>query len=79
MPNAPKDTRPTLGFSLDDVFEHDLHVMKALRGLLDIAETAMPDTYYATDSRVRRAKRLMNKIRRRWGGYGEKAIWNIKP
>jgi hypothetical protein len=53
--------------------------MKALRGLLDIAETAMPDTYYATDSRVRRAKRLMNKIRRRWGGYGEKAIWNIKP
>ena len=30
--------------------------IKAIQGLLKIAEMAMPDTYYATDSRVKYAK-----------------------
>lgn len=30
--------------------------VSAVRGLLEIAETAMPDTYFASDSRVRAAR-----------------------
>lgn len=37
-------------------------VRRALRGLLKIAEMAMPDTFFATDSRVRAAKKLLKKL-----------------
>lgn len=33
---------------------------KAIRGLLEVAEIAMPESYFQTDSRVRRAKRWLN-------------------
>jgi len=35
---------------------------KVIEGLLEIAELAMPDTYYATDRRVRRAKRHLKTL-----------------
>lgn len=34
-------------------------VARALRGLLKIAEMAMPDSFYATDPRVRRGHKLL--------------------
>ena len=39
-------------------------VEKVIAGLLEIAEMAMPDTYFATDSRVKAAKALLKKIKR---------------
>ena len=42
-------------------------VQKVVRGLLKIARLAMPDTYFETDSRVRRAQRLMIKLKRKEG------------
>ena len=38
-------------------------VLATLKGLLAIAKLAMPDTYYMTDRRVRRALRLLNAQR----------------
>jgi hypothetical protein len=37
-------------------------VIKAIKGLLKIAETAMPDTYYASDSRCKYARRLLAEL-----------------
>lgn len=39
------------------------------KGLIQIAETAMPDTYLATDSRVKRARRVL----KRYGVKGHEA------
>jgi hypothetical protein len=36
--------------------------VKALRGLLRIAKLAMPESYFNTDSRVRRAQRLLVRL-----------------
>jgi hypothetical protein len=36
--------------------------VKAIKGLLKIAAIAMPDTYYATDSRVKYAKKVLAKL-----------------
>ena len=36
--------------------------VEALRGLLRVARIAMPVTYFQTDSRVRRAQRLLVKL-----------------
>ena len=33
----------------------------ALRGLMEIAEQAMPDTYFATDSRVQAARAVLGE------------------
>lgn len=42
----------------DDEIRHLRESVSALaRGLLEIAEAAMPDSYLATDSRVQRARR----------------------
>lgn len=38
-------------------------VAKVLQGLLDIAHTAMPDSYFASDSRVNAAKAMLYKIK----------------
>lgn len=38
-------------------------VEKAIKGLLKIAELAMPDTYYATDSRVKYAKKVLEGLK----------------
>lgn len=32
------------------------------KGLLSIAKLAMPDTYYATDSRCQKARRMLNHL-----------------
>jgi hypothetical protein len=37
-------------------------VIKVAKGLLAIAAQAMPDTYYATDSRCQAARRLLNTL-----------------
>ncbi len=34
----------------------------ALEGMLEIAEIAMPDTYFATDSRVLAAQRWIDQL-----------------
>ena len=34
-------------------------IIKLAKGLIEIAELAMPDTYLATDSRVKLARRLL--------------------
>lgn len=39
-------------------------VEDALLGLLKIAQTAMPDTYYETDKNVLRARALLKKVRK---------------
>lgn len=36
--------------------------LKVAKGLIAIAELAMPDTYFATDSRVKAARRLLKEI-----------------
>lgn len=36
-----------------------------IKGLLEIAECAMPDTFYNEDSRVIRAKRLLKKLEKK--------------
>ena len=38
----------------------DEEVKAAIEGLLAIAKLAMPDSYYATDRRVKAAKELLN-------------------
>jgi hypothetical protein len=35
------------------------NVVKTVTGLLRIARTALPDTYFATDTRVRRGQKLL--------------------
>jgi 4-hydroxyphenylpyruvate dioxygenase-like putative hemolysin len=37
-------------------------LIKTIQGLLAIAELAMPDTYYQSDSRVKRARKLMERL-----------------
>lgn len=37
-------------------------VKKALEGLLHIAEMAMPTSYFESDSRVRRAQKILKKL-----------------
>ena len=37
-------------------------IVKALEGLLHIAEMAMPDSYFQSDTRVKRAKKILKKI-----------------
>lgn len=39
-------------------------VVKALQGLLEIARIAMPDMYFEEDRRVRKAKRLLQKLQK---------------
>lgn len=34
-------------------------IVKAVTGLLRVARTAMPETFYATDARVRRGQQLL--------------------
>lgn len=42
-------------------------VVRAITGLLHVARTAMPDTYFASDSRVRRGQKLLAM-------FGRKAV-----
>lgn len=37
-------------------------VKKALEGLLHIAEMAMPESYFQSDTRVKRAQKILKKI-----------------
>jgi len=37
-------------------------IVRVLKGLLKIAEIAMPDTYFATDRRVRAARKLLKEL-----------------
>lgn len=37
-------------------------IARVLRGMLALAEMAMPDTYFETDRRVRAAKRLLKEV-----------------
>ena len=37
-------------------------IVQTLNGLLEIAEQAMPDTYFAEDTRIILAKRLIKKL-----------------
>lgn len=37
-------------------------IKTVIRGLLKIAKLALPDTYFATDRRVRAAKKLLKEI-----------------
>lgn len=37
-------------------------IQKALEGMLHIAEMAMPDSYFQSDSRVKRAQKLLKKV-----------------
>ncbi len=43
-------------------FYRDKRIKRVVKGLLAIAEIAMPDTYFATDSRVRAAQKLLKEI-----------------
>lgn len=38
---------------------------KIARGLIAIAKLAMPDSYFASDSRVRRARRFLDRAKSR--------------
>lgn len=40
----------------------DAIIIKTIRGLLEIAKIAMPDTYYASDSRIIRARALLQQL-----------------
>lgn len=42
--------------------EQRAYLRGIIEGLLEIAETAMPDTYFATDSRVKRAKSVLRQL-----------------
>lgn len=42
-------------------------ILKVARGLIAVAETAMPDSYLATDSRVKAARKLIKLIRAQEG------------
>lgn len=37
--------------------------LKTARDLLEIAEMVMPDSYFATDSRVKRAQKLVQNLK----------------
>lgn len=37
-------------------------IVKALSGLLTVAKVAMPDSYYATDRRVKLAEKVVKKL-----------------
>jgi hypothetical protein len=39
-------------------------VVSTVQGLLAIAKIAMPDTYYAIDSRVKKAQQLLTQLRK---------------
>jgi hypothetical protein len=39
-----------------------IRVVKVVKGLLKIAKIAMPDTYYASDSRIKAAKLLLGRV-----------------
>lgn len=39
-------------------------VVATIKGLLAISKIAMPDTYYLTDKRVRRAQRLIINLKK---------------
>lgn len=39
-------------------------VLGCIKGLLAISKIAMPDTYYLTDKRVRRAQRLIINLKK---------------
>lgn len=41
-------------------------IKKALEGLLHIVEMAMPDSYFESDTRVRRAKKLLKQLGKEW-------------
>lgn len=43
--------------------KHNSRIRGVIKGLLRIAQTAMPDTYYATDSRVKNAKKLLEELK----------------
>jgi len=45
--------------------EVEKRVVAAVAGLLRVARIAMPDTYFATDSRVRRGQKLLAMFGRR--------------
>lgn len=36
----------------------------ALKGLLKIAKIAMPDTYYATDTRIKKANKALERYKK---------------
>jgi hypothetical protein len=38
--------------------------LRAIRGLMRIAETAMPDTYFAEDSRTKYARKVIEELRK---------------
>lgn len=48
-----------------EILMTDAVIIKALKDMLYIAKLAMPDTYYATDSRVKRATKLLKRLEAR--------------
>ena len=42
-----------------------VELMVALEGMIEIAKTAMPDTYFKTDSRVKAARSALAKAKRK--------------
>lgn len=49
------------------------NVIRALLGLLKIARIAMPDTYYQSDRRVKRALGLMANLQKNLKGLSKSA------
>jgi len=43
-------------------FYRDRRIKRVIKGLLTIAQLAMPDSYYESDRRVRAAKKLLKEI-----------------
>jgi hypothetical protein len=58
-----RTTRPMLGLELTSSLEQ--RIVATVDGLLRVARIAMPDDYFATDSRVRRGQKLLAMFGRR--------------
>ncbi len=42
----------------------DKEVLKVIEGLMEIAEGALPDSFFYSDSRIKRAQKAMRVLRR---------------
>ena len=42
--------------------ENKYELYEACKGLMEIAEMAMPDTYFKTDSRVNKARKALARV-----------------
>lgn len=55
--------KPRYASTTERQFYRDKRIKRVIRGLLAIAAIAMPDTYFATDRRVRAGQKLLKDLK----------------